>query len=70
MSAQMQNPGVQARASRDLLCGDWSQPLPISSGWQAQLLASRFCPSLWMARDVADQRPWAAPRMDHEGRPR
>lgn len=54
MSAQMQNPGVQARASRDLLCGGWSHPLTTASDWQAQMLASRYCLSPWMARDLAE----------------
>jgi len=53
MIADMQNPGVQARASRDLL-GSWSHSPSTASDRQAQLLAARFCLSPWMARDLAE----------------
>ncbi len=53
MILHMQNPGVQARASRDLL-GSWSQTPTTASDRQAQILAARFCLSPWMARDIAE----------------
>ncbi len=54
MIPEMQNPGVQARASRDLLCVGWSHPLSTVSDWQAQTLVARFGLSPWMARSVAE----------------
>jgi hypothetical protein len=53
METKMQNPGWRAGASRDLLCGGWSHSPLTASEWQAQMLASRFCLSPWMARDMA-----------------
>lgn len=50
---EMQNPGGQAGVSRDLLCSGWSHPPSTASDWQAQTLASRFCLSPSMARDLA-----------------
>ena len=52
-SPEMQNPGLAPRASRDLLCGGWSQTSITASDWRAQMLAARFCLSPWMARDMA-----------------
>ena len=52
MSAHMQNPGLAPRASRNQLVG-WLHFSPTSSDWRAQMLASRFCLSPWMARDMA-----------------
>lgn len=52
MVAHMQNPGVQARASRNQLCG-WLHPPLTASDWRAQMLASRFCLSPWMVQDMA-----------------
>jgi hypothetical protein len=52
MVAQMQNPGLAPRASRDC-CGGPSQLFSTASIWQTQMLASRFCLSPCMARDVA-----------------
>lgn len=50
--ADMQNPGWRAGASRDQL-GCWSRSLLTASDWQAQMLASRFVLSPWMAREMA-----------------
>ena len=50
--AQMQNPGLAPRASRNQL-GGWLHPSSTASDWQAQTLACRFCLSPWMARDTA-----------------
>ena len=50
MTPDMQNPGVQAVASRDC-CGGPSHPLNTASDWRVQMLASRFCLSPWMARE-------------------
>ena len=52
MVAHMQNPGLAPRASRDCF-GRPSHRLPTASDWRVQMLASRFCLSPWMARDVA-----------------
>jgi len=52
MRPEMQNPGVQARASRDCFGGP-SHPFLTASHWRAQMLVSRFCLSPWMAQDVA-----------------
>jgi hypothetical protein len=52
MASQMQNPGVQAGASRNQL-GGWLQTFPTASDKQAQMLACRFCLSPSMARDLA-----------------
>jgi hypothetical protein len=52
MVPQMQNPGLAPRASRDCF-GGRSQPLRTAAECRAQMLASRFCLSLCMARDVA-----------------
>lgn len=52
MAAHMQNPGRQAGASRNQL-GGWLLPSLTASDRQAQTLASRFCLSPWMARDMA-----------------
>jgi len=51
--SQMQNPGLAPRASRDLLCVGWSHRFLTASDWREQMLASRFCLSPWMARDVS-----------------
>lgn len=53
MAAHMQNPGVQAGASRDLLCLGWSQTPITALDLRAQLLASRFGLSPWLAQDYA-----------------
>ena len=53
MTAQMQNPGVQAGASRNQL-GGWlhfTSPY-IASDWRAQILASHFCLSPRVTRDM------------------
>ena len=50
--AQMQNPGLAPRASRNQL-GGWLRISPTASEWQAQILTSRFHLSPWMARDLA-----------------
>ena len=50
--AEMQNPGVQPRASRDLL-GSGSLPSTTSWHWREQVLASRFGLSPWIAREVS-----------------
>lgn len=50
---EMRNPGGQAGASRDLLCVGWSHRPSTASNSQAQMLASRFCLSPSMARDLA-----------------
>lgn len=42
-----------APASRDLLCVGWSHRVSTASDSQAQMLASRFCLSPSMARDLA-----------------
>ena len=52
MSAHMQNPGLAPRASRNQL-GRWLHSSLTASDRQAQMLASRFCLSPWIARDVA-----------------
>lgn len=52
MKAQMQNPGVQAGASRNQL-RRWLQSSNTASESQAQLFACRFCLSPWLARDMA-----------------
>jgi hypothetical protein len=54
MSAQKGNPaGCNGGVSRDLLCLGWSLHPSTVSDWRAQTLASRFCLSPWMARDLA-----------------
>lgn len=53
MAAHMQNPGGQAGASRDQLCGQCSLKPLTASERQAQMLACRFCLSPSMARDLA-----------------
>lgn len=52
MADQMQNPGLAPRASRDCFAGPSHHSLT-GAGWQAQMLASRFCLSRWMAQDLA-----------------
>ena len=52
MGSHMQNPGWRAGASRDQL-GGWSHSFPTVLDRQAQMLATRFCLSPWIARDVA-----------------
>ena len=52
MPAHMQNPGWRAGASRNQLSG-WLHSSPTASDWQAQTLASRFCLSPWLAREMA-----------------
>lgn len=52
MAAHMQNPGVQAGASRNQLVG-WLPNSTTASERQAQMLACRFCLSPSIARDVA-----------------
>ena len=54
MIADMQNPaGCVGGASRNQL-GGWLHSPSTASDRQAQLLASRFCLSPWMARDLAE----------------
>lgn len=54
MIADMQNPaGCIGGASRNQL-GGWLHSPSNASDRQAQLLASRFCLSPWMARDIAE----------------
>lgn len=53
MTLQMQNPGLAPRASRDLLCVGWSHHALTTSDLRAQMLASRFCLSPWMAQEIA-----------------
>ncbi len=45
--------GSHPGLSGDLLCLGWSHRSLTASDWQAQTLASRFCLSPWMARDMA-----------------
>lgn len=52
MTAQMQNPAVGGRVSRDQL-GSRSHILLTASARQAQMLSCRFCLSPWTARDIA-----------------
>lgn len=52
MLPEMQNPGVQAGALGNQLVG-WLRSPSTASDWRAQMLASRFYPSPWMARDMA-----------------
>mgnify|MGYP003630977564 CR=1 FL=1 len=52
MSLNKQNPGGQAGASRNQLDG-WLHPSIIASDRQAQMPASIFSLSPWMARDMA-----------------
>lgn len=51
MPPDMQNPGEQAGASRNQLSG-WLYSPNNASDWRAQMLASRFCLSPWMERDI------------------
>lgn len=53
MALEMQNPGLQPRASRDLLCSGWSQDALTTSQLRAQILVSRYSLPLWIARDMA-----------------
>ena len=50
--AEMQNPGLAPRASRECSGGP-SLPLTTSWHWREQVLASRFGLSPWMAREVS-----------------
>ena len=50
--AQMQNPGLEPRASRNQLLGCLHDPSTKSES-QAQIVALRFRLSPWLARDVA-----------------
>lgn len=52
MTPQMQNPGVQAGASRDLI-GISSQKSLTAPGWRWQQIATRFRLSPEMAREVS-----------------
>ena len=52
MVAHMRNAGGQPGVSRNQLRG-WLHPSVTASDWRAQMLASRFCLSPWMARDMA-----------------
>ena len=53
MAAQMPNPGaVNAGASRNQL-GGWLHSFSTAPERRAQMLASRFCLSPWMAQDMA-----------------
>ncbi|WP_373084894.1 hypothetical protein [Sneathiella sp.] len=52
MTAQMQNPGLAPRASRDCFGGP-SQSFLTASEAREQMLAFRFCLSPSMARDIA-----------------
>ena len=52
METHMQNPGLAPRAPRD--CFGWPSLLFCSPfDWRAQLIASRYCLSLSMARQVS-----------------
>ena len=51
-SPDMQNAGVEPGVSRNQL-GGWLHSPSTASDWRAQMLASRFCLSPWMARDMA-----------------
>ena len=53
MSANMQNPGWRAGASRDLVSGSGSPSSCTATDWRAQMLACRFCLSPSMACEVA-----------------
>ena len=50
--AEMQNPGLAPRASRECFGGP-SLPSTTSWHWREQVLASRFGLSRWMAREVS-----------------
>ena len=50
--AEMQNPGLAPRASRDCFGGP-SHVSTTSWHWREQAIASRFGLSLWMAREVS-----------------
>ena len=50
--AEMQNPGLAPRASRDHFAGG-SHLSTISWHWREQALASRFGLSPWIAREVS-----------------
>lgn len=52
MAAHMQNAGVQPGVSRNQL-GGWLHSSLTASDTRAQMLASRFRLSPWLARDVA-----------------
>jgi hypothetical protein len=51
-NTHMQNPGVQAGASRNQL-GGWLHSPSTASDWQEQILAFRFGLNLWLAQNVA-----------------
>jgi len=51
MIPDMQNPAVEGGASRNHSVGRLHSS-PTASDWRAQMLASRFCLSPWMARQV------------------
>jgi hypothetical protein len=53
MTTQKQNPGGQAGASREVIYRDDVHFSHTALDRQAQLLASRFHLSRWMAREVA-----------------
>ena len=53
MTPQMLNPGLAPRALRDLLCVGWSRSPHTACDFLAQILASRFAFSPWLANDVA-----------------
>ena len=52
MDSKKQNPGGQARASRNQL-GGWLHSSFTASDSRAQMLTARFCLSPWLARDLA-----------------
>lgn len=52
MAAQMQNAGVEPGVSRNQL-GGWLHSPSTAPDVRAQMLASRFFLSPWMARDLA-----------------
>ena len=52
MISEMQNPGLAPRASRNQL-GRWLHVSLNATDCQAQIVASRFSLSPWMARDLA-----------------
>lgn len=52
MSSQMQNPGVQAGVSRDLI-GISSRKFLTAPGWRWQQIATRFWLSPQMARKIS-----------------
>ena len=52
MVPDMQNPGWRAGALRNQL-GGWLRPFPTASNCRAQMLATQFRLSPWLALDMA-----------------